>query len=56
MHYFITLTLCVYNAYFNVFLSGERNVKYKELKKREETMDGTPLEIVQYIVVKPPTH
>lgn len=22
------------------FFSGERNVKYKELKKREETMDG----------------
>ena len=26
--------------------SGERNVKYKELKKREETMDGTSVEIV----------
>ena len=26
-----------------VFISGERNQKYKELKKREENMDGTIL-------------
>lgn len=29
-----------------VLFSGERNVKYKELKKREETMDGMSVEIV----------
>ena len=30
--------------------SGERNVKYKELKKREETMDGTSVEIVNLLL------
>lgn len=32
---------------------GERNVKYKELKKREETMDGRPqwIACLQIIII-----